>query len=209
MPPSPTTRLRLAAAVAALALIAAACGSAATTSESAPVTATQAPLGTQAPTTAFTTFDGMTVSLAEFRGEPVVLNFWASWCPSCVAEMSAAFRPVHEDLGGTITFLGMNIQDERALALELLEETGYNARQIKPLGTTHPNPAFMSNRLTTYLATDLEMVEPDREVFGIDDERIIVEPTALDEIPGLIREGAITHALVIAAFHLLEVEGLA
>ncbi len=124
MPPSPTTRLRLAAAVAALALIAAACGSAATTSESAPVTATQAPLGTQAPTTAFTTFDGMTVSLAEFRGEPVVLNFWASWCPSCVAEMSAAFRPVHEDLGGTITFLGMNIQDERALALELLEETG-------------------------------------------------------------------------------------
>ena len=48
-----------------------------------------------------------------------------------------------------------------------------------------------------------------REVFGIDDERIIVEPTALDEISGLIREGAITHALVIAAFHLLEVEGLA
>jgi hypothetical protein len=37
--------------------------------------------------------------------------------------MSAAFRPVPEDLGGTITFVGMNIQDERALALELLEET--------------------------------------------------------------------------------------
>ena len=98
---------------------------------------------------------------------------------------------------------------DEAAVRELLEETGYHARKIKPLGTTHPNPAILSNRLTTYLATDLEMVETDREVFGIDDERIIVEPTALDEIPGLIREGAITHALVIAAFHLLEVEGLA
>jgi hypothetical protein len=38
--------------------------------------------------------------------------------------MSAAFRPVHEEMGDTITFLGMNIQDDRALALELLDETG-------------------------------------------------------------------------------------
>lgn len=97
---------------------------------------------------------------------------------------------------------------EEAAARELLEETGYHARKIRPLGTTHPNPAFLSNRLTTYLATDLEKVEPDREVFGIDDEQITVEPTPLDQIASLIREGAITHSLVIAAFHLLEVEGL-
>lgn len=97
---------------------------------------------------------------------------------------------------------------EEAAARELLEETGYHARKMRSLGTTHPNPAFLSNRLNTYLATDLEKVEPDREVFGIDDEQITVEPTPLVEVPGLIREGAITHALVIAAFHLLEVEGL-
>ena len=97
---------------------------------------------------------------------------------------------------------------EEAAARELLEETGYHARKMRSLGTTHPNPAFLSNRLTTYLATDLEMVEPDREIFGIDDERITVEPTPLLEVPRLIREGAITHALVIAAFHLLEVEEL-
>jgi 8-oxo-dGTP pyrophosphatase MutT (NUDIX family) len=95
---------------------------------------------------------------------------------------------------------------EEAAARELLEETGYNARKIKLLGVTHPNPAFLSNQLTTYLATDLDLVEPEREEFGVDDERIVVEPTPMSEIPGLIREGAITHALVIAAFHLLEVE---
>jgi ADP-ribose pyrophosphatase len=95
---------------------------------------------------------------------------------------------------------------EEAAARELLEETGYNARKIRLLGVTHPNPAFLSNRLTTYLATDLDLVEPEREEFGVDDEQITVEPTAMSEIPDLIRDGAITHALVIAAFYLLEIE---
>ena len=95
---------------------------------------------------------------------------------------------------------------DEAAARELLEETGYHARKLKRLGITHPNPAFLSNQLTTYLATDLDLVEPEREEFGVGDERITVEPTPMDEIPKLIREGAITHALVIAAFHLLEVE---
>jgi len=95
---------------------------------------------------------------------------------------------------------------DEAAARELLEETGYHARKMQLLGTTHPNPAFLSNQLTTYLASDLELVEPDREEFGVDDERITVEPTPFEEIPRLIQEGAITHALVIAAFHLLAIE---
>lgn len=119
-----TARLRLVGAAAALALVAAACGTGSTATPSEIASATvAAPSGPEAPSASFTTFEGATASLAEFRGEPVVLNFWASWCPSCVAEMSAAFRPVHEDLGDAITFIGMNIQDERALALELLAET--------------------------------------------------------------------------------------
>lgn len=95
---------------------------------------------------------------------------------------------------------------EEAAARELLEETGYHARKIRLLGTTHPNPAFLSNQLTTYLATDLDLVEPEREEFGVDDEHITVEPTPMSAIPDLIRDGVITHALVVAAFHLLEVE---
>ena len=64
-------------------------------------------------------------------------------------------------------------------ARELLEETGYHARKMKLLGTTHPNPAILSNQLTTYLATDLDLVEPEREEFGVDGEHITVEPTPL------------------------------
>lgn len=95
---------------------------------------------------------------------------------------------------------------DEAAARELLEETGYHARKLRLLGVTHPNPAFLSNQLTTYLATDLEQVEPEREEFGVDNESITVEPTPMSEIPGLIRDGAITHSLVVAAFYLLEIE---
>jgi len=95
---------------------------------------------------------------------------------------------------------------DEAAARELLEETGYHARKLEQLGVTHPNPAILSNRLTTYLATDLDLVESEREEFGVDDERITVEPTPMNEISGMIRDGAITHALVIAAFHLLGIE---
>ena len=80
--------------------------------------------GPPVPTVEFATFDGATATLGDYGGRPLVVNFWASWCPSCVAELSAAFVPVQERLGDRVAFLGMNIQDERSLALQLVEETG-------------------------------------------------------------------------------------
>jgi len=120
---------RLAAAVAAAALFASACASASgsgTADTAAPgaTTAVNEPAGDPAPATPFVTFDGVAATLATYAGKPIVVNFWASWCPSCVAEMSATFRPVQQDVGADVTFLGMNISDERDLAVELLEETG-------------------------------------------------------------------------------------
>ena len=51
-----------------------------------------APVALDAATTAFwqTSFpqpDGQTLALARLRGQPLVLNFWATWCPPCVKEM--------------------------------------------------------------------------------------------------------------------------
>jgi len=86
--------------------------------------AAAAPTGPPAPDTEFVFFDGATATLAAYEGRPLVVNFWASWCPSCVAEMSAAFLPVQDALGDGVAFLGMNLQDERGRALELVEETG-------------------------------------------------------------------------------------
>jgi cytochrome c biogenesis protein CcmG, thiol:disulfide interchange protein DsbE len=69
-------------------------------------------------------FDGGTVTLADFRGQPVVLNFFASWCPPCLAEMPD-FEAVHQEVAGEVVFLGAAMQDDsRELALSVVDQTG-------------------------------------------------------------------------------------
>ena len=111
---------RLAVFALALSLIAAACTSAAS-SEGTNPPATDA---SAAPETTFTYFDGSAGSLGDYVGKPVVVNFWASWCPSCVEEMRSAFVPVQEQRGEDVAFLGLNLQDDRAAALQMVADTG-------------------------------------------------------------------------------------
>ncbi|WP_172329260.1 TlpA disulfide reductase family protein [Mangrovicoccus sp. HB161399] len=49
--------------------------------------------------TAFETFDGAPVSLEDYRGQVVLLNFWATWCAPCRKEMPA-LDALQKDLGG-------------------------------------------------------------------------------------------------------------
>jgi len=90
---------------------------------------------------------------------------------------------------------------EAAAVRELREETGYGTASMASLGFVHPNPAIQNNRCYTYLARDVFpaglQVQDDKEDIGV-----VLIPLA--EIPRLIREGTISHALVIAAFHKLE-----
>jgi 8-oxo-dGTP pyrophosphatase MutT (NUDIX family) len=89
----------------------------------------------------------------------------------------------------------------RTAARELREETGYEAREIIPIGHTRPNPAFLNNTCYTFLALDACLVgSPELE--GAED--IAVEEVQLASIRELIRIGRITHSLTIAAFYHLE-----
>ena len=65
--------------------------------------------------------DGNSVSLSDFRGKPVVLNFWASWCGYCVAEMPS-FDKVNTELGGDVHFLMVNVTDGSSETIDSAKE---------------------------------------------------------------------------------------
>lgn len=81
---------------------------------------------------------------------------------------------------------------------ELLEETGYEADAFIRIGTVHPNPAFLDNCCHTYLAVNARW-QQQPQFDGSED--IGVELVPLAEVAGLIEDGRITHALVVAAFY--------
>lgn len=84
---------------------------------------------------------------------------------------------------------------------ELLEETGYQASEWISLGSVRPNPAILDNRCHFYLALGAERVA-ELNLDEAEELECILSP--LEGIGKQIREGRINHALVIAAFHLLE-----
>jgi 8-oxo-dGTP pyrophosphatase MutT (NUDIX family) len=92
-----------------------------------------------------------------------------------------------------------------AAAREMREETGYEADHLVPLGVVHPNPAIQGNRCHTFLAENARRVgdpRPDET----EDIRVVLHPR--QEVPRLLREGRITHALVVAGLYwYLEREG--
>ncbi len=68
--------------------------------------------------------DGETVDLASLRGQPAVLNFFASWCAPCREELPA-FQAVNDELGDRVTFVGINSgETDDEAARELLADTG-------------------------------------------------------------------------------------
>lgn len=71
----------------------------------------------------FEMLDGTTASLGDYRGRPLVVNFFASWCVPCLAEMPG-FERVHGQLDGEVAFLGMNLQDTVEDGRRVVEVTG-------------------------------------------------------------------------------------
>jgi len=96
------------------------------------------PLGEgPAPDFTLTLFDGEQLSLSELRGQVVVINVWASWCPPCRDEalvLERAWR-TYQDRG--VTFVGVDYMDTEPAALAY----------IKEFGVTYPNGPDLGSRI--------------------------------------------------------------
>ena len=60
---------------------------------------------------------------ADYADRPLVINFFASWCPNCIAEMPD-FELVHRRFADRVSFLGISQRDARDASVALVERTG-------------------------------------------------------------------------------------
>lgn len=65
-------------------------------------------VGAKAPDFELKTLAGDTVKLSDLKGKKVMLNFWATWCPPCKAEMPA-MEEFHKEAGDEVVILAVNI----------------------------------------------------------------------------------------------------
>ena len=70
----------------------------------------------QAPEFTLPDLAGRTVSLASYRGKPVLVNFWATWCDSCREEMPA-LEDLYRRSGDKFSVIGVSLDDDAAKAV--------------------------------------------------------------------------------------------
>ena len=75
----------------------------------------------EAPGFTLTDLDGHQVSLSQFQGQPVVVNFWATWCPPCRVEMPDLIE-AYEREQGQIVFLAISIDEPAVVVGRFAEE---------------------------------------------------------------------------------------
>lgn len=91
----------------------------------------------------FKDLKGVPVRMADLRGPPMVINFWASWCGPCIEEMPDFQRASQTELGKRIRFVGIGIDyaknmqpfaDKLGISYLLLESGAQGLDIVKTAG---------------------------------------------------------------------------
>jgi cytochrome c biogenesis protein CcmG/thiol:disulfide interchange protein DsbE len=91
----------------------------------------------KAPDFTIQSFDGESITLSDFKGTPVIINFWASWCIECDKEM-ALLEESAQRYQGEVVFLGIDYLDTEPKARAYLER----------FGITYPNGPDLGGRIS-------------------------------------------------------------
>ena len=69
--------------------------------------------GTEAPDFTLSSLDGNTISLSDFKGKYVVLDFWASWCPDCIRDIPEIQSLYNDFSDKGVVFLGVSFDTDK------------------------------------------------------------------------------------------------
>lgn len=89
-------------------------------------TAVGVKVGELAPDFTLTDLEGNSVTLSEYRGKVVFINFWATWCPPCRAEMPEIEAVYQEYKDKGVVVIGVDILEPEDVVREFVEQGGYS-----------------------------------------------------------------------------------
>ncbi|MGH2536982.1 MAG: TlpA family protein disulfide reductase [Candidatus Promineifilaceae bacterium] len=142
----------------------------------------EAPLaGHLAPAFSLTSLSGEQVSLADYRGRPVVLNFWATWCPPCRQEMPA-LQAASKRFAGRAVILGVDQGEAQMIVADFASQLAISYPLLLDSDSA-VSRAYSVTALPTTLFIDQAGVV--REVFAGSLNQAIIE----DRLQRLLAEG--------------------
>lgn len=100
--------------------------------------------------------EGKTVSLSDFKGKLVYIDFWASWCRPCINEMPAGEALKKKYAGDDIVFINISIDEDENKWKESVNRLGINGIQL--IANSQRNPAtiqaYKVNSIPSYFLID-------------------------------------------------------
>lgn len=119
--------------------------------------------------------DGEEFTLAGAIEGPTVVNFFASWCPPCIAEMPD-FEAVFQQVAGEVDFIGLAVQDRTADARRIVEETGVTYRWARDAAGDVASAAEVTQMPSTmFIDGDGEVVSVHSGALDADELRELIE----------------------------------
>jgi cytochrome c biogenesis protein CcmG, thiol:disulfide interchange protein DsbE len=85
----------------------------------------QARLGSPAPDFTLQNIDGTSVRLSDFKGKPILINFWATWCVPCREEMPLLQATYEQYREQGLVILAIDLEEDASLVRRWVEQGGY------------------------------------------------------------------------------------
>lgn len=125
----------------------------------------------------FTATDGAAASLSTFRGTPIVVNLWATWCAPCVKEMPAFDEVATEQAAqpSGVRIIGVNVGDSTQAATEFATELGISYPQYTdPDGELSTALHVTGYPATAFVDADGKLLDVHQGAFTADELRAAI-----------------------------------
>lgn len=105
----------------------------------------------QAPDFTLKNVEGQNISLSDFKGEVVLLNFWASWCGPCVSEMPSIESLYMQTKDLNIKVIAVNLKESKNTVQNFLDTNNYTFETVLDVDGATGDSYGIRSIPTTYI----------------------------------------------------------